>query len=187
MLSSSIAQPSRSSFPRCWIAVLGLVVSACGTTTAYEGAFSTQHQIKGNADSISAPLDVTWRSVVEVMAQRGWLIQQADTQSHLILAHREMRDAEDSELSYALSATVTLVPVTDQITKVIAAANQTTEAHIKEYTWWHLLWLIPIFPTGSEYTTVVVDRDTVHDPQLYADFFDAVRKQCEEVTARAAP
>lgn len=171
-----------------WSCLAGLcfVVGACGATPTYEGAFSVQHEIKGNAESISASLDVTWRSVLEVMAQRGWLIQQADIQSRLILAHREMRDAEDSELSYALSATVTLIPVTDQVTKVIAAANQTTEAHMKEYTWWHLLWLIPVFPTGSEYTTVVVDRDTVHDPQLYADFFQAVKKKCEELTSLKA-
>ena len=47
---------------------------------------------------------------------------------------------------------------------MIAAANMTTELHKKSYTWWHLLWLIPIFPTGSEYTTVVVNRDPVHNP-----------------------
>ena len=47
---------------------------------------------------------------------------------------------------------------------MIAAANMTTELHEKSYTWWHLLWLIPIFPTGSEYTTVVVNRDPVHNP-----------------------
>ena len=175
-----------ASIQRSCLASLCFVISACGATPRYENAFSTQHAIQGNAESIPASLDVTWRSVLEVMAQRGWLIQQADSQSGLILAHREMRDAEDSEISYALSATVTLVPVTDQLTKVIAAANQTTEAHMKEYVWWHLLWLIPIFPVGSEYTTVVVDRHTVHDPQLYADFFAAVKQKCDELTSLKA-
>jgi hypothetical protein len=66
------------------------------------------------------------------------------------------------------------------MTQVIAAANQTTEMHKKVYTWWHLLWLIPIFPTGSEYTTVVVNRDTVHNPQLYRDFFTSVKKRVDE-------
>ena len=65
-------------------------------------------------------------------------------------------------------------------TQVIAAANMTTELHKKSYTWWHLLWLIPIFPTGTEYTTVVINRDTVHIPQLYHDFFTAVQKRCDE-------
>lgn len=164
-------------------ACLLLLSSGCATPTTQEHAFSEQNKIKGNSESISAPIDVTWGSVLEVVAERGWLIQQADTKSHVILAHREIRDEEDKDLSHSLSATVTLVPVSEQITHVIAAANETTEMHKKSYTWWHLLWLIPIFPTGTEYTTVVVNRDTVHSPQLYQDFFDAVIKRCNEKKA----
>ncbi len=114
------------------------------------------------------------------MAERGWLIQQADTKSHLILAHREIRDQENTRLSHALTATVTIVPKSEQITQVIATANKTTELHKKSYKWWRLLWLIPLFPTRTEYTTVVVDRDTVHSVQLYQDFFAAVTKRCNE-------
>jgi hypothetical protein len=82
---------------------------------------------------------------------------------------------------------VTLVPTSEQITHVIAAANETTEMHKKSHDWWHLLWLIPIFPTGTEYTTVVVDRDTVHSAQLYQDFFTAVMKRCDEKKALLTP
>lgn len=157
-----------------------LLSSGCATPTTQNRAFSEQHKIKGNSDSIPATMDAAWGSVLEVIAERGWLIQQADTKSHVILATREIRDEDDKDLSHSLSATVTLVPVSEQITRVIAAANETTEMHKKSYTWWHLLWLIPIFPTGTEYTTVVVSRDTVHNPQLYQDFFDAVTKRCNE-------
>lgn len=62
----------------------------------------------------------------------------------------------------------------------MVAANQTTELHKNSYTWWRLLWLIPVFPTGTEYTTVVVERDTVHSPKAYSDFFGAVKKTLEE-------
>jgi hypothetical protein len=132
-------------------------------------------------------MDVTWGSVLEVIAERGWLMQQADSKSHVILATREIRDEDDKNLSHSLSATVTLVAVSEQITHVIAAANETTELHKKSHDWWHLLWLIPIFPTGTEYTTVVVNRDTVHNPQLYQDFFDAVTKKCNEKKASSTP
>lgn len=171
-----------------WVPIFLLVLTVgCSTPPTYEGAFSAQHEIKGNSDSIPTPLDVTWGCVMEILAQRGWLIQQADTKSHVILAHRDMRDKEDPDLSYSLSGTVTFVPTTDQSTQVIATANQTTEMHRKEYVWWHLLWLIPIFPIGSEYTTVVVNRDTVHNPQVYQDFFAAVKKRCEGKQAAAPP
>jgi hypothetical protein len=157
--------------------LLGLLVLGCSTAPTYEEAF---HEIKGNSDTIPASLETTWGGVLEVMAQRGWLIQQADTKSRVILAHKEIRDKEDKDLSHSLTATVTFVSTTEQMTLVIAAANQTTELHKKDYQWWHLLWLIPIFPIGTEYTTVVVNRDTVHDPQLYQDFFTAVKARCEE-------
>ncbi|MGZ4961436.1 MAG: hypothetical protein ACXWC8_02670 [Limisphaerales bacterium] len=162
------------------LASLLLLVGGCATPTTQNHAFSEQNKIKGNSDSIAAPIDVTWASVLEVMAERGWLMQQADTKSHVILATREIRDEDDKDLSHSLSAAVTLVPTTEKITHVIVAANQTTEMHKKSYDWWHLLWLIPIFPTGTEYTTVVVNRDTMHNPQLYQDFFNAVTSRCNE-------
>ena len=78
-------------------------------------------------------------------------------------------------------ATITLVPSSDQMTRVMMAANQTTNLHKKDYQWWHLLWIIPIFPIGTEYTTVVVDRDTVRSPQFYSDFFGSLKKSSEGV------
>ena len=169
------------------ILTLGLLGFGCVTPTTQNRAFSEKNKIKGNSDSIPVSMDVTWGSVLEVIAERGWLIQQADSKSHVILATREIRYEDDKDLSHTLSATITLVPVAEQITRVIVAANETTELHKKSYDWWHLLWLIPIFPVGTEYTTVVVNRDTIHDPQLYQDFFDAVKKQCNEKKTLSPP
>ncbi len=158
-----------------------LLVAGCSTEPPlYEGAFSASQQVKGNSESISAPMDMTWGIILEVLSQQGFLIQQADAKSHIILANREMRSKEDKDLSHTITATVTLFPSSNQMTRVMVAANQTTELHKKSYTWWHLLWLIPVFPTGTEYTTVVVERDTVRSPQFYSDFFEAVKKFSEE-------
>ena len=157
-----------------------LVVGCSSEPPHYEGAFSASQQVKGNSESISAPMDTAWGAILEVLSQQGFLIQQADSKSHIILANREMRSKEDKDLSHTVAATVTLLPSSDQLTRVMVAANQTTELHKKSYTWWHLLWIIPVFPTGTEYTTVVVERDTVRSPQFYSDFFGAVKKSAEE-------
>ncbi|MEO6542674.1 MAG: hypothetical protein ABIP05_01355 [Nitrospiraceae bacterium] len=168
--------------------VCGLLFVGCSSEPAhYEGAFSASQQVKGNSESISAPMDKAWGAVLEILSQQGFLIQQADSKSHIILANREMRSKEDKALSHTVSATVTLLPSSDQLTRVMVAANQTTELHKKSYTWWHLLWMIPLFPTGTEYTTVVVERDTVRSPQFYNDFFGAVKKSCEEKTGSVPP
>ena len=166
---------------RCIVFLFVFSVSGCSSEPPhYEGAFSAGQQVKGNAESISAPMDMTWEAVLEVLSQQGFLIQQADAKSRIILANREMRSTEDKDLSHTLTSTITLFPSGDQLTRVMVAANQTTELHKKSYTWWHLLWLIPIFPVGTEYTTVVVERDTVRSPQVYSDFFGAVKKVAEE-------
>jgi hypothetical protein len=161
--------------------LFALLVMGCSTEPPlYEGAFSASQQVKGNSEAISSPMDMTWGVILEVLSQQGFLIQQADPKSHIILANREMRSKEDKDLSHTVAATVTLFSSSDQLTRVMVAANQTTELHKKSYTWWHLLWLIPVFPTGTEYTTVVVERDTVRSPQFYSDFFGAVKKSIEE-------
>jgi hypothetical protein len=174
-----------------WAALLCvLLVVGCSSEPAhYEGAFSASQQVKGNSESISSPMDKAWGTILEVLSQQGFLIQQADSKSHIILASREMRSKEDKDLSHTITATVTLFPSSNQMTRIMVAANQTTELHKKSYTWWHLLWIIPVFPTGTEYTTVVVERDTVRSPQFYSDFFGAVRKftEGEKASAQSAP
>ena len=167
-----------------------LLLVGCSSEPAhYEGAFSASQQVKGNSESISVPFDRAWGSVLEVLSQQGFLIQQADSKSHIILANREMRSKDDKDLSHTVAATVTLFSSSNQLTRVMMAANQTTELHKKSYTWWHLLWLIPVFPTGTEYTTVVVERDTVRSPQFYSDFFGAVKKlaEGEKESAQSTP
>ncbi len=165
-----------------WVFLLfALFVLGCSSEPPhYEGAFSASHQVKGNSESISASMDITWGAILEVLSQQGFLIQQADSKGRIILANREMRSKDDNDLSHTVGATVTVFASGDQLTRVMVAANQTTELHKKSYTWWHLLWLIPVFPIGTEYTTVVVERDTVRSPQFYSDFFAAVKKSTEE-------
>jgi len=164
-----------------------LFTLGCASTASYEGAFSSSQQIQESSEFIPAPVDTIWSAVLEILSQQGFVVQQVDTKSRIILANRHIRDSKDEDLSYTLTATLTLVPSTDQITRVMIAANQTTELHKKEYRWWKLLWLIPLIPTGTDYTTVVVNRDIVRSNQFYHDFFTAVMKSCDEKKVSAQP
>jgi hypothetical protein len=179
MMSSTTQQTIRSRMA-AFVQVLCLALAAgCNSEPrAFESAFSERQQVKGNADTVAASLDETWAAAMEVLSQQGFLVQQADTASRVILATREIHDAEDEELTYTVSVTLTLQPAAERLTRVMLAASQTTEIHRQERTWWHLLWMIPLFPTGTSYTAVVVDRDTVQSPQFYGDFFDAVKASC---------
>lgn len=166
-------------------------LGGCATAPSYEDAFSSGQQVHGSMESIAAPMDKTWAEAMSLLAQQGFIVQQADEKSHIILMERELRDQKNTDFSYTITATLTFVPMSDQITRVMVAANQSTELHRKEYVWWHLLWILPIFPVGSNYTTVVVNRDTVRSPQFYHDFFDSLEKSVveakEEDSVPAAP
>ncbi len=161
------------------------LVGGCASTPSYEGAFSAGQQVQGNTESVPASMEATWVGALETLSQQGFLVQQSDEKSRTVLASRELRDQKDKDISYTITATLTFVPLADQTTRVMLAANQTTELHRKRYEWFHLLWLIPIFPVGTDYTTVVVNRDTVRSPQFYGDFFSALKRSVEGKSAPA--
>ncbi len=171
-------------FTRAMVLLVGLVlVSGCGSEPSYRQAFNSSEQIQGNTESISASEDRTWAASLRVLSQQGFMVRSADKANAIILADREMTDQNDKNISYQITSTVTFVPLGQGITQVSLAANQTTELHRKEYVWWHLLWLIPLFPIGSEYNSVVTQRGTVQNPEFYAGFFGNLKVLLKDKTA----
>jgi hypothetical protein len=124
-------------------------------------------------------MDMTWGAGLEVLSQQDFLIQRADSKSRIILANREMRSKEDKDLSHALTATITIFSSGDQLTRVMVAANQTTELHKNHIPGGTCSGLFPSFRRGRS-TTVVVERDTVRSPQMYSDFFGAGKEAVGE-------
>jgi hypothetical protein len=169
---------------RALIFLVGLVfLSGCGSEPSYRQAFNSSEQIQGNTESISSSEDRTWAASLRVLSQQGFMVRSADKANAIILADREMTDQNDKDISYQITSTVTFVPLGQGITQVSLAANQTTELHRKEYVCWHLLWLIPLFPIGSEYNSVVTQRGTVQNPEFYAGFFDNLKVLLKDKTA----
>ncbi len=160
------------------MAVLGvslLLFAGCSSEPSYNQAFESSQEIHGNTESIAGTEERTWGATLQVLSQQGFMVRSADKANSIILADREMTDQNDKNTSYQITSTVTLVPLGTNITQVSIAANQTTEFHRKQYVWWHLLWMIPLFPVGSEYTTVVTHRGTVDNPEFYSGFFNNLK------------
>jgi hypothetical protein len=86
-----------------------------------------------------------------------------------------MQDKEDHEFSYNIHASVDISEEADAQSIVSLAASQQTILHRSTYTWWHLLWILPIIPTGIEYQTVVVKEGNITDPGFYTDFFNSLK------------
>jgi hypothetical protein len=158
-----------------------LVVSGCALKpTSFDQAFLAAGRVQGSAESIPDSMELTWGRTLEVLSQQGFIVQQLDTNNHIILASRELQDPVDQSYSYSLTVTLMFVPLADQMTRVMMAANQTTELHRERYVWWRLLGLIPVFPIDTEYATSVVTRDTVRSPQFYRNFFNTLKDSIEE-------
>ncbi len=173
-----------SSFFRGLFFLVGVfLVAGCASEPSYHQAFDSSQQIQGNSESIATNPDKAWVASLQVLSQQGFMVRSADRNNAVILADREMADQHDKNVSYQITSTVTLVPLGQNITQVSLAANQTTEFHRKEYVWWHLLWLIPLFPVGSEYTAVVTHRGTVENPEFYEGFFNNLKKAVQTKTA----
>ena len=166
-----------------------VVLGGCAATPNYGDAFSPKETVKGSSESIPASADTVWGSVLEVVVQQGFIIEQADAKGRIMLVTKVIRNREDQAISHTVKATITVVPLSDQLTRVMLSANQTTELHKKSYVWWHLLWIVPIFPVGTEYTTVVTGRDTVRSPEFYQGFFSELARASAEKqkTAQETP
>jgi hypothetical protein len=157
-----------------FMASILMISSGCSSkNTSYE-AFSSSESVNNNAKTISASVDNVWSSSMELVAQQGFNIEQINAKDRILSISKDFRNKDDQELSHTVKATITIIPLSDQQIRVMLSANQITELHKQSYTWWHLLWMIPIIPTGTEYTTVVTDRDTINDPDFYNDFFSGL-------------
>ena len=154
-----------------------LFLSACSSTPpAYEGAFDqTQapggapEQIKGNTESV-------FKTVKWVLVKQGFQIQKVDQMAGTVIAERDYVDPDDKEKSYLIDVNVAVQDGIAKGTSMVAiSATQNTLLHTKEHTWWHLLWIFPIIPTGTVYQTVNTGEGTVTDRNFYENFYRQIR------------
>jgi hypothetical protein len=166
--------------------VSAVSLSGCSAPTGYEKAFSQTTALAGNAHSFRVPADQVFRTVKVTLVQRGFTIEQADTQSGLIRAARALQDAKDPKLAYLITSTIDISPApAGDATIVTLSAAQQTVLHKDSNKYYKFLGLVPI-PTGKDYQTVVRREGTIGSKQFYDDFFDAVDQNLKQMAAAAA-
>ncbi len=101
----------------------------------------------------------------------------------LVKATRIFQDPQMPEQSYNITASIYFYETGPESSNLTVAASQQTILHRQWKTWWHLLWIIPIFPTGTEYQTVVISEGNITDSPFYSDFFQAISAAGVEVRA----
>ena len=162
----------------------------CATQQEYQKAFDSQHSLTQNQCTFKQSTESIFMIAKQVFIQQGFTIESADLKSGLIKAVRDMQDQENKEYSYNIHVSADLSEEAGSQSIVSLAASQQTVLHRSTTTWWHLLGILPIIPTGTEYQTLVVKEGNITDPGFYTDFFNslkvAVTKHDSAVKAAAA-
>ena len=156
-----------------FLAIMTLI--GCATQQEYQKAFDSQHSLVQNQRTFTQSSDSIFMIAKQVFIQQGFTIESADLKSGIIKAVRDMQDKENEEFSYNIHASVDISEEAVAQSTVSLAASQQTILHRATTTWWHLLWILPIIPTGTEYQTLVVKEGNITDPGFYTDFFNALK------------
>jgi len=172
-----------------FVAIMSLIGCA-NNQQGYKKAFDSQHSLTQNRCAFTQSSDSIFMIAKQVFIQQGFTIESAELKSGIIKAVRNMEDKDNPEISYNIHASADISEVAGVQSTVSLAASQQTILHRATTTWWHLLWILPIIPTGTEYQTLVIREGNITDPGFYTDFFNslkvAVTKHDSAVKAAAA-
>jgi hypothetical protein len=163
--------------------LVAVMVSGCAAPAGHHTAFSDKTGLIGNSKALDLSASQAIKAAKQVLIRQGFTIDSIDVNAGLIKANRNFQDPEIPEQSYNINASVFVLENTPESCTVIASANQQTILHREWKTWWHLLWIIPIFPTGTEYQTVVTQEGNITNPTVYTDFFTKVAAAGVEIQA----
>ncbi|MGP8153835.1 MAG: hypothetical protein ACLQBQ_06780 [Smithella sp.] len=171
-----------------FLAIVTLI--GCATNQGYQKAFHSEQSLTQNQSTFKQPSDTIFTISKQVFIRQGFTIESADLKSGIIKAVRNMQDKEDKEISYNINVSADISEMPDSQSTVSLAGSQQTILHRATTTWWHLLWILPIIPTGTEYQTLVIKEGNVTEPSFYSDFFNdlkvAVTKYDMDVKAATA-
>ena len=153
-----------------------VVLTGCaGNQQGYQKAFDSKNSLTQNQCSFTQSSDSIFKIVKQTFIQQGFTIDGADSKSGIIKAVRNMEDKENHEISYNIHASVDISDLAGVETNISLAASQQTILHRATTTWWHLLWILPVIPTGTDYQTLVIKEGNITDPGFYTDFFNNVK------------
>jgi hypothetical protein len=156
-------------------AVAAIALAGCANNQqGYQKAFNEQHSLTHNQGTFTQSSEVIFKIAKQTFIQQGFTVESADSKSGIIKAVRNMQDKEDGEISYNIHASADISEIAQHNTNVSLSASQQTILHRATTTWWHLLWILPVIPTGTEYQTLVIKEGNITDPGFYTDFFNSM-------------
>lgn len=180
---------------RCYYTGLGyistatvvMLIAGCASSNDYNRAFSARVAVAGSSRTITGSPNQILLTAKQGLVKQGFAIGDVDTAVGIIKASRSLPDARDQNISYTVNTTVSVGSSGNADTSNVAvSANQQTILHRKTHTWWHLLGILPLFPTSTNYETTVTKEGDIGDPVFYSDFFSMLDRSSPMSTGDAA-
>jgi hypothetical protein len=152
-------------------------LAGCSSQKAYNQVFSERTALAGNTHTFAAPPATALRAVLGTLVERGFSIEQTDSQMGLIRASRNLQDPNNAKLSYLLAATASVWASADGVSSVVRlSASEQQIMHSSKHNWVPLLGPLIIPMPGKTYQTTVTKEGTITDSEFYGDFFAAVQQ-----------
>jgi len=159
------------------IAITTLTLTLAGCANApYKNTFSSAPKVN-NTHVFQHELKATRHAVVATLTRRGFHI--THNTAHQINAKKSEKASSSSNKTYKVKTQTSLAKLKKHKTRITLVAGQKTVLHQTTHTWFHLLFLIPIFPTGTHHSTHVTNAGTIQKEHFYTSFFNAVSKRLQ--------
>ncbi len=161
------------------------VLAGCATTTPrYDQLFAGTPTL-GNVQVYAASRHDARAAVLNVLAARNFQVK--GEEGGIITAVEDYKAHAGSDKTYQVTARIEVQKIAPEKTQVSLAATQKTVVYQEWHTWWHLLWMIPIIPTGTKYKTTTTDSGAITSKAFYQNFFSNVAQQIKpEVAGKVA-
>ncbi|MHB8348593.1 MAG: hypothetical protein ACYDHM_15890 [Acidiferrobacterales bacterium] len=149
-------------------------LAGCATTPQYGQMFAGKPAL-GNVHIYAASRRDTHTAVLNALATRDFQVK--GEKGGIITAVNDYKTHAGSDKTYQITARIYVQKIAPEKTQVSLTAAQKTVVYQEWHTWWHLLWIVPIFPTGTQYKTTTADSGAITNKTFYSGFFSDVAQQ----------
>lgn len=157
------------------LAAVGL--AGCATGPRYSQLFAGQPAL-GNIHVFASSRQAVHAAVLNALAARDFQVER--DRSGRIVAVDNYKTRPKSEKTYVVTADINIENVGFHKTEVAVAASQKTVVHQEWHTWWHLLFIIPIFPTSTHYKNTTTDTSAITSKVFYRNLFSDIQHQISQ-------
>lgn len=157
-------------------------LGGCATGPRYGQLFAGKPTL-GNIHVFTSPRRTVHSAIVDALAARNFQVKR--DRRHRIVAVDNYKTSRTSDKTYVITVDINVESVGVNKTQVAVAAAQKTIVHQEWHTWWHLLFIIPLFPTSTHYKDTTTDTSAITNKAFYRNLFSDINQQLKQPSAIA--